>query len=272
MTYFKNNTPDVNEKGLYVYCIMPKDVVTIHDQKGIDGEGSLFLVQYRELVAVVSEVKLKDFKLSMVAKEMVMEWAEEKVRIHEKIVERLMKENDLLPTSFGSIVSNKEALIDLMTDKYYEYISVLEKLKGKEEWTIKAYLSFEKFKQALEDNTPEIRKRKEILSALSKSDAFLMKRKIDNLVKEQMDIRLENVLLHIVEVLRKVSECEAFSNVEFPKHQKDNSIILKASYLVKKSIFQDFLQQINKLTDELESEGITFEVIGPWPPYSFVED
>jgi len=37
-------------------------------------------------------------------------------------------------------------------------------------------------------------------------------------------------------------------------------------------MLQNFDEQLNELSDELEPEGITFKITGPWPPYTFVKD
>ncbi len=280
MEYCKDKTkkpeePEENKTGFYIYCVMQEGAVINMDQKGIDGAGSLFPVQYRELAAVVSEVELDKFKLhtASAGNEVDMGWIEEKARAHEKIVEQLMKENDLLPAKFCSIVSSKEGLKAFLADNYHEYARAFQRLKGHEEWNVKAYLDFEKLKQFVTDNTPEIRERREMLSFMSETSKYLMKRKIDNLIHERTDKRYEAVIVYIAKALRAVSECEAFSKPEPPKHQQTQTpIVFKASYLIKKTKLQSFNQQLNELSDNLEPEGVSFEITGPWPPYTFVKD
>jgi len=274
----KSNSCDeigTKEKGFYIYCIMQGGTAVIEDHKGIDGICSLFLTQYRNLTAVVSEVELDTFKaqISAVGEEIDMDWIEEKAQTHETIVERLMKKNALLPARFCSIVRKKEDIIAYMADNYHEYERTLERLKGREEWGVKAYLSFEKFKQFIIDNTPAIRERSEMLSFMSVTASFLIQRKIDNLIKERMDERLEGIIPHIVEILRAASEYESIADVKFLNQQQvENPLFFKSSYLVEKNLFHDFKHKISKLSAELEPEGITLVVSGPWPPYSFVED
>lgn len=263
------------EKGYYIYCIVQGSTAVIEDHKGIDGIGSLFSKEYRNLSAVVSEVELDTFKAQMatIGEEIDMEWIEEKAQIHEKIVERLMKENVLLPARFCSIVRKKEDIIAYIADNYHEYERALERVKGREEWGVKAYLSSEKFKQFIIDNTPEIRERSEMLSFMSVKASFLIQLKIDNLIKARMEKRFEGIIPHIVELLRDASEHESILDVEsFNQQQLENPLFFNASYLVEKNAFHDFKHKINKLSTELEPEGITLVVSGPWPPYSFVED
>ena len=262
-------------KGFYIYCITLGGPVVIEDHKGIDGLGSIFSTQYRNLTAVVSEVELDMFKSGMVAadQEIDMEWLEEKAQTHEEIVERLMKDNILLPARFCSIVRKKEDIIAYLADNYLEYERTLERLKGREEWAVKAYLSLKKFKQFMTDHTPEIRKRSEMLSFMSVKASFLIQRKIDSLIKERMRKRLEAIRSYIAEILRDASEHESISDVEFFKQQQlENPLVFKAAYLVKRNLFYEFNNKIEKLSDQLEPEGITLVVSGPWPPYSFVED
>lgn len=274
----KNKKPDKydeNKIGFYIYCIMQDSAVVNMDQKGIDGTSSLFSIQYRDLVAIVSEVGLDKFKSPVAAagKEVDMGWIEEKARAHERIVEQLMKENDLLPAKFCSIVSSKEGLQSFLADNYHEYVRAFQRLRGREEWSVKAYMSFEKLKRFIADNTQEIRERIEMLSFMSDTSIYLIKRKIDNLINERANKRFEAIVLYIAKTLRAVSENEAFSNLKSPKHQQtENPIVFNVSYLVPKTLLEGFNQQLNILSNELEPEGITFEVTGPWPAYTFVKD
>lgn len=264
-----------SKSGLYLYCILQEESVIDMNLKGIDGTGSLFLIKYRDLAAVVSEVEINKFILPSgdEIKEIDMNWIEEKARAHERIVRQLMKDNDLLPARFCSIAASKEGLEAFLADNYHEYVRAFRRLAGREEWDVKAYLSFEKLKQFVADNTPEICERKHMLSYISNSGTYLVKRKIDNLINERTQKRFDAIIPYIAKTLSAVSECEAFSNFESPKcQQTEIPIIFKASYLIEKTLLQSFKQQLNKLSDELEPEGITLELTGPWPPYTFFKD
>jgi len=160
-----------------------------------------------------------------------------------------------------------------LADNYHEYARTLQRLEGREEWSVKANLSFDKLKQFIIDNTPEIRERIEMLSFMSNTSTYLIKHKVDNLINERTDKYCEAIAPFIAKALRAVSECEAFTNLEPPKRQQtENPIVFKASYLVGKIMLQSFNQQLNELSDKLEPEGITFEITGPWPPYTFIKD
>lgn len=261
--------------GLYLYCILQDEPVIDMELKGIDGAGSLFLIKYRDLAAVVSEVEIYKFKLPSTdkSKENDMNWIEEKARAHERIVKQLMKDNDLLPAKFCSIAESREGLAAFLADNYHEYARAFRRLAGREEWDVKAYLDFERLKLFVAGHTPEILERKDMLSCMSNSSAYLIKRKIDNMINERAEKRFNAVIPYIVKMLGAVSDCEAFSQLESPKRQQtETPIVFKASYLVGKASLQSFIQQLNELSDELEPEGITFEFTGPWPPYTFVKD
>lgn len=261
--------------GLYIYCIIRRSAVVNTELKGIDGAGALFPVQYRELAAVVSRVELESFKprSAGAGKEADMEWIEEKARAHERIVEQLMKDNDLLPAKFCSIVSGEEALTAFLSDNYLEYERALRRLEGRQEWSVKVCMDFEKLRRFIADNTAEIKERTQMLSYMSDTAAYLIRRKIDSLVNERTEDRFNAIVAHIARALRAVSECESLSKPEPPKRgQPEYPVVFKASYLVEKAGLHLFNQQLNELSDELEPEGAALEITGPWPPYSFVRD
>ncbi len=48
-----------------------------------------------------------------------------------------------------------------------------------------------------------------------------------------------------------------------------SSLLLDLAYLVPAAEEAAFLAEVERLTGELTSDGLTLEVTGPWPPYSF---
>ena len=49
-----------------------------------------------------------------------------------------------------------------------------------------------------------------------------------------------------------------------------SSLLLDIAYLVPTGTEAEFLGQVRQLAEDLEPRGLTLELTGPWPPYSFV--
>ena len=70
--------------------------------------------------------------------------------------------------------------------------------------------------------------------------------------------RLQDVLAgHVTESLRRGGS-------------PGSSLLLDMAYLVPTETEAGFLGQVQHLTEALEPRGLSLEVTGPWPPYSFV--
>ena len=74
-----------------------------------------------------------------------------------------MRKNDeilsLIPMRFGSIFKEEVRLVDILNKDYFRIKEVLERTRGKQEWSVKVYLiDREKFALVIEEKNKTIKK------------------------------------------------------------------------------------------------------------------
>ncbi len=190
-------------QGLYLYCVREKSEdnpgISI---KGIDGKGEVFVVSYRELEMVVSKVSLEEFgseSIQIKAQE-DLTWIKEKAVVHEKIVEEAMRNKDnvlsVIPMRFGIIFKEEGSLIETLSKDYSKIEEVLERIRGKQEWSVKAYLKDErKFEQMIKDKNETIKEKEREIADLPEGMAFFMEEELKEVISKEIDRELKILLM-----------------------------------------------------------------------------
>ena len=131
--------------GICLYCIRKK-VNTEFDAKGVYDEGKTFVLPYKNLEAVVSEVPLDEFDFEQIRQKAQedLNWIKEKAQLHEAVIEEAMQVNGkflaVIPMRFGTIFKNKEKIQQNIETHYTKFENLLTDLQGKQEWSVKVYL------------------------------------------------------------------------------------------------------------------------------------
>lgn len=170
--------------GLYLYCLREetRDSPAI-SAKGIDGKGEILIFPYRELEAVVSRVSLDEFgseEIQRKARE-DLNWIKEKSVAHERVIEEAMINNgkltSVVPMRFGVIFKNEAQLTESLDSNYTGIKRVLENIRDKQEWGVKAYLmDTGKFVQALKEKNETVKEKEKEIASLPRVSPFLWKR------------------------------------------------------------------------------------------------
>ena len=116
-----------------------------------------------------------------------------------------------------------------------------------------------------------IKKEQEKVAALPKGMAYFMQNKIDDMVKNAVDDKMNEYIDGIRERLEKHSTERHEGKLFGPEFTgKKTPMILNSIFLIHEENVQNLIEEIKSLQDELNMFGFHFEYSGPWPPYHFV--
>ncbi|MET9634557.1 GvpL/GvpF family gas vesicle protein [Lentzea sp. NPDC006480] len=216
-------------RGLYAYAI------TRDRQLDLAGP---WLVGHRGLALVVAEVELDLF-----AGLEFEEAAEDSplavlARYHDSVVRAVFEHEPVLPLRFGTVLESIDAAVRLLGARHEEARAWLDRVDGRREWGVRVRTAA---------RVPED------LSGLS-GTAYLAQRRR----------RLTDA-----DVARRGAETlhEALTGRAAEATRRDaTGLLLDAAYLVDAAAEHDFRAEVERSTADL---GLTAEITGPWPPYSF---
>lgn len=160
---------------------------------------------------------------------------------HERVLECLMNDDDVLPARFGSVLPSESAVVDFLRQRSAELESALHAVAGALELGVRA-------------RPVHVADAARVLSDGLHGAAFLRSR-------VAMQQRTRELARDVDEALRGLARDARVRIVTTP------SASVKAAYLVGRSGIDSFRAKVEELADELDDAVIA--CTGPCPPYSF---
>jgi len=265
-------------EGLYLYCIKEKtEEHPTFSIKGIDGKGEIFTLTHHELEAVVSKVSLEEFVTSEIQKRSQddLGWIKEKALAHEKVIEEAMRNKDnvlsVIPMRFGTIFKEQTSLEETLNENYAKMKEVLDKIRGKQEWSLKVYLKDKrKFEQVIKEKNEAIKEKEREIADLPEGMAFFMEEELKEVISDELDKELDNIAEGLFENIKKHAIASVKSKIlEKELIGRQEPMVLNAAYLISEEKIEDFKKETQRLNQEIQANGFYLEYSGPWPAYNF---
>jgi len=243
----------MSEKGKYLYCLIKEKKPKEFNVLGIDG-GRVYSISQGELSVVFSDAEIKEYPISR-----------ENTLTHQKVIEEVMKEYDVLPISFGTVAESEKALKEkILKPEVKEILSNLEKIKGKIELSLKAvWLDMPSIFQ-------EIAKSREITTAKKEAEKVSgisgtnLRMEVGKMVASLLEKKKEEEANAILKPLKKIAEDFKENKVQL------DQVIFNTAFLVSKEKEKEFDEEVSKLSEKYDGR-IKFLYVGSLPPFNFVK-
>lgn len=253
--------------GWWVYGVVPSATAgdnAFPDIVGVDQEGNVDLFAEGDLAAIVSSVPLEDFGEGAIEQNLHDEpWLEQKVRAHEDVLEAALARTPLVPFRFGTIYRSEDQVRGMLRENAY-LTGTLERLRGTTELGVKAFLDTSEFERARAGDAGA--------EPSPSGRAYLVRKQLDQRIEADRASFKASCAQRSHERLSAVAE-DARAN---PLQQPDVSgrtgeMLLNGAYLVRVEQAEVFTDAIDALQSSYRSDGVRYELTGPWPPYNFVD-
>lgn len=248
---------------IYLYCVTNKIPKL---KKNINIKG-VYFIYHEGLYAVVSKVPEDEFDEENVRKNLNdMEWLNTKVRLHEKLIEGVMKNNCLVPFKFATVFKSEQRMIAEIGEHEEELRDNLSYFEGKEEWGIKIYCDMPCLNNFLSREDEKILNMDKDISSSTPGKAFFLKKRREEMINNMTFVYSQDFLNRLKEV--SIHLC---INRLLPKEItcKDDEMILNSAFFVNKNKRENFLNIVDFLRAQYGRCGFSFDCTGPWPPYNF---
>jgi len=230
--------------GWYVFGVVPSDAAPAT---------GTYLVERGPLAAVAAEVSLAEFGEDVLPERLNdRAWLEEKVRVHEAVLQSFVGVTPVVPLRFGAIYRDVADVRGMLAERGERFEAALERVSGRVELGVKAWF----------DPTHVQR------TAAGSGREYLQLRR-DELASSR-DAAGVAATAHA----RLAAAADAaVANRPQPRELtgREEQMLLNGAYLVPDGD-ERFAAEVALLAEEHAAAGITFELTGPWPPYNFAED
>jgi gas vesicle protein GvpL/GvpF len=223
---------------------------------GVD-ETTVRTISRGPLAAVVSGVDRTRFgEESLRAKLEDLSWLEYTARAHHRVVDALARVATVAPLRMATILSDERGVGELLETHREEFGRVLDHIRGRQEWGVKAYATDPGPAQA-QASAPG-----------RPGTAYLMRK------REQRD-RAGRITSDAAERAQRLHETltgHAADSRVYPAQDprlsgRPEPMVLNAAYLLP----ADGAGPLRDAAAQFDSAGLRVELTGPWAPYSFAE-
>lgn len=162
---------------------------------------------------------------------------------HERIVEALMKDRDVLPVRYGTRVPDTEAVTRALQENHDALAESLESVRGAVELAVRVFSA---------DEPPETP------AAVSRgmSGTAYLRARARTAAKES----------HVADIVHKPLAAAARENTTTRVERPGE--LFRGSYLVDRDAVDKFSERVSRIQENNPQLQVT--CTGPWPPYSFV--
>lgn len=254
---------------IYLYCVTNKVPILKKIEKDFDIE--VYSVSHDGLYAVISRVTEDEFNQENLKKNLGdMEWLKAKIRIHEGVVEGVMRDACVIPFKFATLFNTEDNLKVMLEEYAWDIKTNLKNLKGKEEWGVKIYCDIKRLRDVILKQDERLLAIDKELYSVSAGKAFFLKKKKEELFNTIMNEEVNRYGQDSFERLSKQS-IQSRINKLLPKEvtEREDEMILNAAFLVEKEKVHTFMGLVEFLKTQYEVSGLSFDCTGPWPPYNF---
>lgn len=256
-------------KTLYLYGITDHpEIQALLD--GIQTPSPVRCLPIADLGALVREVTLEEFGEDALQERLKdAKWLEEQVRNHAGVLETAMRFGTVIPMKFLTIFRTEERLLQSLLALLETLHQLCGRLQGKQEWGVKVFCDLKCIQEAVKVQNDTIRGIEAQLAGKPSGTAYLIRRQFEELVRRESGLRLA---VHLESIC-----CRLFSEVQDTKFNPatpgpgDRPMVLNASLLIDKTCVTSLAKEVDALRQEYRPRGFAFELVGPFPPYSFSE-
>ncbi|HEY0592035.1 MAG TPA: GvpL/GvpF family gas vesicle protein [Thermoanaerobaculia bacterium] len=254
-------------QALYVYAIAPRGELRVPDAEGVDGRRDFAIVEEGDLAALASRVDAEEFSQDAIdARASDLDWIGRIGWRHQQVIAAAREAGDAIPLGAFALFSSEDALRADLRNRSGELAGVLERIRGREEWTVQVDFEGEKWEAAVERRSPTLAALATEAESAPAGKAYLLRRKAEearkNAAREARDAVVREIEARVASSLRVPVVVEL--------RQRPGGTIPQINVLLEKKRADEIGALTGTLEEEYARDGVALRTTGPWPPYTFV--
>jgi hypothetical protein len=249
---------------LYVYAVT-RDAVTPNCE-AIDQTRHFGTVGADGIAAVFTAVSVEEMSQEVIDRRAAdLEWLGAIGYRHQAVVSELMKMTPIVPLRAFTLFSSAAALRDYLTEHHDALAKTLDRLAGRQEWTLRIELEAERWSEALVGRVDSLRDLQRETDASSPGKAFLLRKKLDDEKKRASRDAEQQLVAEIESAIATKLACDTVAE----SRERRDGAFPQINVLLDRDEEAKLNELQAALAEKYAEEGVTIAVTGPWPPYTF---
>jgi hypothetical protein len=195
---------------LYVYVVTREGAMP--QVEGIDGTQRFGSAAVDRVAAIFTAVNADEFSQESIDRRAGdLEWLGAVGYRHQAVVSDVMKSAAIVPLRAFTLFSGEEALRAYLHEHYAMLSKTLDRLDGKQEWTMRIELDAARWSDALTSRVDSLRKLQDEMETAAPGKAFLLRKKLDDERKRASRTAESELVAEIEQQVLDAVRCETVS-------------------------------------------------------------
>jgi len=253
-------------QALYVYAIARAHHPMPAQIEAIDGSEHIASVEADGLSAFYTSVDAADFSQPVIdARSKDVEWLGAIGYRHQAVMNALMRDGTVIPLRAFTLFANETSLRNHLLGERERFVKVLDRLDGKQEWTLRIEFRPEQWNQALARRVESLQKLTTEIEQAASGKAYLLRKKLDEEKKNASREAERQVVGEVEAAVMKKLACDTVSESRLQR----GGAFPQINVLINRDEEARLQELRDELTRRYDVEGVTLALTGPWPPYTF---
>ena len=197
-------------------------------------------------------------------------WLAGAAHVHEAVLEAALRSGAVVPFRLLTVFRDGDELRRFLSTRGDDLRAVLDRVRGKVEVGVKAFVDRSVLDEAVAADSPALRELDAEIASAQIGRAYLLRRRREQALDEAAARRTVELAAGLHARLREAAEDGVANPVQSREASgRAEEMVLNGAYLVP-SGDDRFARELDALGEEYRLVGVTFERTGPWPPYNFV--
>ena len=251
------------KEALYFFCLVQTPPWPF-EHEGMSGDGVHLLALDDTLTALVDVVNRDVWTgPESEANMQSLEWVGTRATLHEEVVEAALQRGPVYPARFGTLYSSAARLGETVKQHRATIDSFMEQVDGADEWALKVFVDREQAAAAVAATSSN--------EAATSGTAYLKQKQREQQARTTVDSWLQDVsdTMHTKLRSEAVREVEVLDPRRAVLAAPDEALAFNWAVLVDRSRHDALRTQVQQFESEYSERGLSFQLTGPWPPYTF---
>jgi len=258
--------------GRYVYCVTAPRAA-LDGVAGVDPRFAVDAVEHAGLRALVSSVPSEEFGADALKRNLEdLGWLERTARAHQAVLDRaLAAAGAVVPLRLCTIFTDDGQVREMLDRERDVFLDALERVRGRAEWSVKVLADAGAVEDAARERSPELAALSADAAADSPGRAYLARKKLDRLLRDEARGMAEAAAAEIDARLREHAVAATLLPPQHPDlASRSGEMLLNGAYLIERAREVAFAALAAELGVRHRELGLELELTGPWAPYNFV--
>ncbi|HEV8657985.1 MAG TPA: GvpL/GvpF family gas vesicle protein, partial [Thermoanaerobaculia bacterium] len=139
---------------------------------------------------------------------------------HQAVIANLMRMTDVIPLRAFSMFSGEAALRDYLRENREDLLAILDRVGGKQEWTLRVEFEPQRWSEALIDHADSLRGIAAEMQSASEGKAFLLRKKLEEEKKRASREAEQKIVAEIEQEITSRLRCETIAET---RQQRDGA-------------------------------------------------